>query len=266
MKCKICSSVAKKIFITKILNKYDATYYHCIQCGFLQTEKPFWLEEAYRKPINISDTGLLSRNLFLAEKTAVLLYFLFNLPGKFLDYGGGYGILTRLMRDFGFDFYWHDPHVQNLFSKHFEYQENIGNIELITSFESFEHFSDPLIEIEKIINISSNIFFSTIILPSPVPAPEKWWYYAFEHGQHIAFYSVETLQFIAKKFSLNFHTNRSNLHLFTKKEIDDKYFNRLLRKSERLIRRVKKKLQSKTTDDMNYVKSLFLENKNENTI
>ncbi len=38
----------------------------------------------------------------------------------FLDYAGGYGVFTRLMRDIGFDFYWHDPYTQNLFANGFE--------------------------------------------------------------------------------------------------------------------------------------------------
>jgi hypothetical protein len=37
--------------------------------------------------------------------------------GTFVDIGGGYGLLTRLMRDRGFDFYWKDPHCENIFAK-----------------------------------------------------------------------------------------------------------------------------------------------------
>ncbi len=47
------------------------------------------------------------------------------------------------------------------------------------------------------LKISRNILFTTTLLPSPMPQPGTWWYYGLEHGQHISFYSLETLQSIA---------------------------------------------------------------------
>ena len=38
---------------------------------------------------------------------------------KWIDIGGGYGVLTRLMCDIGIDFYWDDPYKENLFAKSF---------------------------------------------------------------------------------------------------------------------------------------------------
>jgi hypothetical protein len=43
-----------------VLAKYQVNYYHCPQCGFLQTKDPYWLSEASKDPINAEDTGLLS--------------------------------------------------------------------------------------------------------------------------------------------------------------------------------------------------------------
>jgi hypothetical protein len=40
-----------------------------------------------------------------------------------------------------------------------------------------------------------------------------------ETGQHIALYSIASLELIAKRFNLNYYTNGKNLHLFTKKKI-----------------------------------------------
>jgi len=99
MKCKICRSNSNKIFNAIIINKYKIDYFKCDNCGFLQVEEPYWLEEAYKSPINDSDTGLLERNIYLSRKVSVILYFLFKKDGNYLDYGGGYGIFTRLMRD-----------------------------------------------------------------------------------------------------------------------------------------------------------------------
>ena len=60
MICKICNKANDSIFTLKILNKYEIKYYHCSWCGFLQTEEPYWLDEAYSESINVS---YMQRNL-----------------------------------------------------------------------------------------------------------------------------------------------------------------------------------------------------------
>ena len=86
MQCKICESETEKIFNSVILNKYPVYYFHCPDCGFLQTEEPHWLNEAYSSAINISDTGLIGRNLYYSKVVSVLTYFLFDKKGIFVDY------------------------------------------------------------------------------------------------------------------------------------------------------------------------------------
>ena len=249
MKCKICNQNNKPIFSAKILGKYDIKYYHCSNCGFLQTEEPYWLEEAYKESINISDTGILSRNLYLSKITSVLIFFFFNKNNKFLDFGGGYGIFVRLMRDIGLDFYWQDKFSQNLLARGFEYEKN-KKYELITSFETFEHFVSPINEIETMIRYSDSILFSTDILPTLIPEPTGWWYYGLEHGQHISFYNLKTLQFIAQKYNLNLYTNRATLHLLTKKKINRGLFYIVVKLANRgLSNLVKHRYKSRTWED-----------------
>jgi hypothetical protein len=249
MKCRLCYNKANEKFDAKILDKHNIKYYLCPNCNLLQTEEPYWLEEAYSDSINDTDVGLLDRNIQFAEKVKVLIYYLFKRNGKFLDYAGGYGIFTRLMRDIGFDFYWNDPYTENLFAKGFEYDSHNFNIELITTFESFEHFVNPLEEIKKITEISKNIIFSTTMVPHQIPMPNDWWYYGLEHGQHVSLYSKRTLIFIAKKLGLNFYSGSKNLHLFTEKNINNYFFEILFKKSKYFSKSVNKKMQSKTFAD-----------------
>ena len=61
-KCRLCSNNSKCIFTTKVLKKYDVKYYFCSKCQFLQTEEPYWLEEAYSSVICAADTGSVARN------------------------------------------------------------------------------------------------------------------------------------------------------------------------------------------------------------
>jgi hypothetical protein len=219
MECRLCNYNCIKLFTAEILSKYEINYYTCSNCDLLQTEEPYWLEEAYSDTINKTDVGLLNRNIQFAEKVKVLLYYLFKKNGIFLDYAGGYGIFTRLMRDIGFDFYWNDPYTENLFAKGVEYDNRNYNIELITTFESFEHFVKPLEEIQRIIKISPNIIFSTTLVPNPIPKPNDWWYYGLEHGQHVSLYSKDKHSvLLVKELGLNFYSCSKNLHMFTEKE------------------------------------------------
>lgn len=259
MKCRICNHVCKEIFQAKVLNKYNIKYYLCPHCSFLQTEEPFWIEEAYKEPINIFDTGILFRNIDFAEKTSTILYYLFDRNAQYLDYAGGYGIFTRLMRDIGFNFYWKDLHAPNLVARGFEYDEGFkNNIELITSFESFEHFVSPPKELEDMFCISRNILLTTELLQDTIPGPNEWWYYAVEHGQHISFYSKRTFQYIAKKYNLNFYTYR-NFHLLTEKNINRAIFKLMIKycKKWRLINIVKRKMHSRINDDMKLLLARF---------
>lgn len=217
-KCKICDSTSNFIFDSIILKKYKIKYYLCPNCGFLQTEEPFWLEESYQEAINSSDTGILQRNYNFSKIVAVLIYYLFDKNSKFLDYAGGYGIFTRLMRDIGFDFYWSDKYAKNLLSQGFE--DNKSNkYTLITCFECFEHFKSPLEEIENILKISKNLVFSTSLVHEDIPTPDKWFYYGLDHGQHISFYQKKTLQYIAQKYNLYYHSFNGELHIFTENPI-----------------------------------------------
>ena len=120
--CKICNSESNKIFTRKILNKYDIGYFQCSKCGFIQTDEPYWLKEAYQHVFNIEDTGIVRRNILFAKRTAGIIFFLFDKNTSFVDYGGGTGLFVRLMRDYGFDFYWKDPYSQNIY----QYQEQYG--------------------------------------------------------------------------------------------------------------------------------------------
>lgn len=213
MDCKICHSQTREAFKHLVLNKHVVKYMHCPQCGFLNTEEPYWLEEAYAEPINLSDTGYVSRNIYLARRTLTIFSLLFGKKNIFLDYAGGYGLLTRLMRDYGLNFLWSDLYTANLFARGFEYKDEC--IRALTCFECFEHFSDPATELEKILAITKNIFFSTRLLPKEIPDPEQWDYYGFDHGQHVSFYSDCTLKFLAQKYKLNYYSDGKNLHLFT---------------------------------------------------
>jgi hypothetical protein len=259
MKCKICNADTELKFSHKVLHKYDVKYYYCKHCSFLFTEEPYWLEESYKSPINVIDTGILDRNLYLGKVVSSLIFFFFNKEEKFLDYAGGYGIFTRLMRDYGYDFFWSDKYSANLMARGFEIETSseTQTFEAITVFEVLEHLPNPLAEIEKMLAFSTNIFFSTKLLPEQVPSPDEWWYYGFNHGQHVSFYSRKTLELIADKFDLNFYTF-GEIHLFTKKKINPVLFPVIVKLSKYGIAAFVNKffMKSKTWADHKYLDNI----------
>jgi hypothetical protein len=223
--CCICETANEPFGSGLVLNKYNVRFFRCPKCGFIQTEAPYWLEEAYTTPIVKSDLGYVSRNIGMSRVTRALISLAFDSNGSFVDYGGGYGMFVRLMRDAGFDFYRYDRHCENLFAQGFDLDQipeaayENTRFRLLTAFEVFEHLVEPLNEVEKMLELAPAILFSTVILPEPAPVIGSWWYYVLEHGQHIAFHTVRSLEFLGKKFGLQLYTNSQSLHLFTKTKI-----------------------------------------------
>jgi hypothetical protein len=243
-------------FRATLRRRHDVAFFRCTACGFVQTEEPYWLDEAYAEPINAEDTGLLQRNIRFAELSTIILFTAFDPGGIFVDYAGGLGVFTRLMRDAGFDFYWHDPHAQNVHARGFSFEpSNVRHAEAVTSFESFEHFVDPAAELERMMQFSKNILFSTLFIPSPLPAPGEWSYYGVEHGQHVSFFTEQACRALARRFGLAFHTF-GELHLFTEKPISDRLINALFRKKDwGVLWYIRSKLHSKTESDSSALRS-----------
>lgn len=220
MKCKICKAETLLFDQETVLGKYRVRYYRCSSCGFVQTEDPYWLNEAYSETINKTDVGLVNRNFKYSIITKSIILAFFDRSGSFIDYGGGYGLFVRLMRDYGFDFHWHDHFCPNLFAAGLESTlSHDAKHELLTAFEVFEHLANPLDEISNMLDLSKSIFFSTALLPSDIPKPCNWWYYGLEHGQHVSFFTHRSLLCIAKQFGLNMYTDGRSLHLLTDKTI-----------------------------------------------
>jgi len=229
MECNICGQKTQEIFKAKVMGKYAIKYYHCSHCQFTETERPhYWLKEAYDSPMNLTDTGILERNLYFSYKMSALIHNFFDINGKYLDYSGGYGVLTRLMRDYGYDFYWNDPYTKNLLARGFEYDsKKHKKIELLTTFEVFEHLVEPIKEIKEMLKVSDTVVFSTQLVPDPIPAPTDWWYYGLEHGQHTSLYKLETLKYIAEELGLYVYSH-NEFHMFTKRKLWPKIISKKL--------------------------------------
>ncbi len=208
-----------------VLRKYEVEYSQCTSCGLVQTQEPHWLDEAYASPIASADTGILQRNLYLSRVASLVLWRLFGGRGKYLDAAGGYGLFTRLMRDAGFDYYWCDPHTPNLVARGFEGGRGGGPYQAVSAFEVLEHVVDPLEFLSSLMRDmdTRTLIVSTETFAGDAPAPDRWWYYTFDTGQHISFYRRSTLEAIGRKLGLRLYSCR-NVHLWTNERLSTSGF------------------------------------------
>jgi hypothetical protein len=156
----------------------------------------------------------MQRNLANCEITSAVLNLFFPKVSSAVDFGAGHGVLVRLMRDRGFDFVWSDPHATNDYARGFELQKG-ATFEFLTAFEVLEHLADPVSYLEQMMNLSENVLVSTCLVPEPAPGLGHWWYYLPTSGQHISFYTGETLRVLAARFE-RYLMSAGPYHLFTK--------------------------------------------------
>ena len=246
-RCRVCAKENDSIIFSGHIFEKNVNYFECYACGYVQTEHPSWLDKAYSSAINNCDTGIMARNQSNVGLILATLSVLNQYDATVVDCAGGYGILVRLMRDLGVEALWSDPYCQNLLAVGFEYTSE--KADLVTAFEAFEHFVDPLLEAEKLFAIAPNVLISTSLIDTPTPLPQDWWYYGLDHGQHIGFFRVKTLQFIAKRFGKFLTTDGVGCHLFTDKPVNSTRWKWTMRLARRVPSLFGRNLQSKIWSD-----------------
>lgn len=217
MNCGICQTESAHFGQALVLEKYQVQYFRCPKCGFIQTEKPYWLAEAYTEALVAADVGIMQRNLQTSAVTSAVISLLFPAAKRFLDYGGGHGTFVRLMRDRGFNFFWQDLYAKNIHARTFECHEG-ARYDLVTAFELMEHLPDPLDGMAQVFALSDNVLTTTLLAPDPPPAPPNWWYYVVRGGQHVSFYTPAALQQLARHFE-RYVLSSGGFHLFTRKPV-----------------------------------------------
>ncbi len=230
--CRICGENLQPLFKQLVLNQYWVSYARCDRCEALQTEDPYWLNEAYEKQgISALDTGIVQRNLRMAAQTARLIDQWLPQAERFLDFGGGTGLFVRLMRDRGFAFYRCDRYTENLFAHGFDLSDlpETAQFDLITSFEVLEHLVNPLETLGSLLQKGNTILFSTDLQPA-VEQLSTWPYLFPLSGQHITFYTPKTLEFMAEQLHCKVCTNGRDLHVLTRQNFSQRRLRSLLTK------------------------------------
>jgi len=198
--CRLCGARADYWNRMRLLKRYDVSYYLCSQCGSLETEKPYWLEDAYDVIGIGDDVGAGQRTIDLVLKTSALLDRL-KLPAgaECIDFGGGIGLFTRLMRDRGFNFLSYDRYAQPFFSDRHSLTSMAGRSPaVVTAFEVVEHFPDPAQDFQQLFESRPALVVATTELFTGQDL--SWPYLGDGTGQHLFFYSPKAMNLVAKRF------------------------------------------------------------------
>jgi hypothetical protein len=161
----------------------------------MQTEEPYWLTEAYSDTTLSIDPGAAQRVLDCVALTHSVMK-LFGCRTS-LDYGGGSGLLCRLLRDIGHDAYWYDGYTAPGYATGFESSPQKYH-DIVTSFEVVEHFSNPRTDWDALFAARPKVLLIMTWLYQGENA--DWWYIAPEEGQHIFFYSREAIALIGRRY------------------------------------------------------------------
>lgn len=251
--CRLCGNTSLYLQSGSLIG-INISYFECPACSYVQTETPYWLEQAYAEAINDSDTGIMLRNQVNARIVLATMLLLGKLDGALVDCAGGYGILVRLLRDFGVNALWSDRYCNNLLARGFGHTNE--QADLVTAFEAFEHFVNPAEELDRLLAIAPNVLFSTDIIADPAPKQDDWWYYGKEHGQHIGFFRIRTLEKLAKERGKYLLSDGISYHLITDRPNSPALWKVMIRKNWLVPFLLRRRLASKIWSDYDQMAAL----------
>lgn len=189
-------------------------YFRCAACGFLFSPLiDGWSADRVAAEIYNADyvrvdpdfTGARPRN------NADLLTLAFE-PERarlgMLDYGGGEGLMARVLRERGFDahsfdpFHDHDPRPQRRF-------------DLVTAFEVIEHSPDPhatFADVRALTADDGAFLFTTLLQPADMGSVGLGWWYAAPRNGHVSLHTRESLRLAASRVGWTLESFDDILH------------------------------------------------------
>jgi len=211
--CPICHSESKHFTTLTIRDGIPGEYYSCNSCKFIHAENASWLEGSFTDALNSLDIGSVDRCNIVADFVEVLANSLKVDNPRVLDWGGGYGLLTRILRDRGVRCAHYDPYTEPLFAKNIDLQSD-ARFDLIVLSEVMLHMTDPVSTLTELLKLSDNIIFTAVIAPPDV-TPD-WWYFMPDTGQHVAIFSRQTIPELGVALKVNTLSDNQFFHLVSK--------------------------------------------------
>ncbi|MCE1228644.1 MAG: class I SAM-dependent methyltransferase [Firmicutes bacterium] len=132
---------------------------------------------------------------------------------KHLDYGGGNGLLSQLLKAADWNSISYDPFVDK--------NKNINSLDkfdLITAYEVFEHVPDVdrlMSNLNTLLKPNGLVLFSTLLSDGNIHSKQRleWWYASPRNG-HISLFSKKSLDLLSEKYGWQLASFSDSLHLF----------------------------------------------------
>ncbi len=128
-----------------------------------------------------------------------------------LDYGGGNGLLSKRLREKGWNSESFDP-----FAKDGVQIGGEGGFDLITAYEVFEHAPDPqrlMADLSRLLKPDGVVLFSTLISDGALRegGSLSWWYASPRNG-HISLFSRQSLGVLAASNGFSYSSFSDGFH------------------------------------------------------
>lgn len=194
-------------------------YAICGHCGFcFAPEISEWSLEEFEARIYNDQYALVDPDYIEARphSNATNLGLMFHdapPPVRHLDYGGGNGYLSEKLRKSGWDSMSYDPFVNRSTNL-----KQLGQFDLITAFEVFEHVPDVqdlMLDLRSVLSPNGVVLFSTVLSDGNIRPRERlsWWYASPRNG-HISLFSRNSLTNLARSHGFNFGSFSVGFHTF----------------------------------------------------
>jgi SAM-dependent methyltransferase len=218
---KSCEEEKGKFFR---LSGVPVYYYLCTNCGFcFAPEFSRWSLSDFSKYIynehyievdpdyhedrpKANAAGII--NMFNGQKEFI----------RHLDFGGGNGLLSQLLQVLGWNSRSYDP-----FNNLTEEINKVGDYNLITAYEVFEHVPDVnnlISQLSLLLNSDGIILFTTLLSDGNLFRNHRldWWYASPRNG-HISLYSKDSLNKLSIKYGFKFESFSSVSHVLYKETL-----------------------------------------------
>ena len=139
---------------------------------------------------------------------------------KHLDYGGGNGLLSKILSEDG----WRSESYDPFFNSKTSIRE-LGKFNLITCFEVFEHVPNPkklISDLVLLMDDSCLVMFSTVLNDRKIEKNKRidWWYASPRNG-HISLYSRKSIEILTSDKNLIFGSFNEGFHYILKPPVPE---------------------------------------------
>ena len=190
-------------------------YYLCDVCGFcFAPEIAAWPTKEFENKIYNEQYAVVDPDYKSVRPTnnAEMIDQLFgSTKPSHIDYGGGSGLLSEVLRGKAWNSRTYDPFVD----KHLKVEE-LGQFDLVSAFEVFEHVPDIdalFADLNTLVKPDGMILFSTLLSDGAIKKgqPLHWWYASPRNG-HISLFSAESMRRSIDQHGFKSSSASANLH------------------------------------------------------